>query len=211
LLVRAVALTTFAACVYGQPSAVPSNAPTVSVGSNIGLACNAVISPAAVQQDLEHQLRSGGITVSKVHSARLSAEVDCVPVTAGAQKPSIAVHQCLALSQVVSRQEQGREAMLATTWRKCQAYTCDNRQCDVLVRTGLRDLANVFIADSHEAVSVLEPLRSAAPPRPAAESTAAGFGGTSLLSKADTVYYVLYILACAIVFVMWQVRGRHAH
>jgi hypothetical protein len=206
----AVGLTVFGACLYAQTSAPPANPLMMSVGSNIGPGCGAAISPSAVQQDLEDQLRSAGLTVSKVHSARLSAEIDCVPVSGGAQKANIAVHQCLALSQVVSRQEQGREAILATTWRKCQAYTCGDRQCEVLARTGLRDLANLFVADSHQAVSMLEPLRSAAPPQ-ATGTTAAGFGTTTLISNADTTYYVLYILACAVVFLTWQLRRRHAH
>jgi len=206
----AVGVAVFGACLYAQPSAPPAKPLMMSVGSSIGPGCGAAISPSAVQQGLQDQLRSAGFTVSKVHSARLSAEIDCVPVSAGAQKANIAVHQCLALSQVVSRQEQGREAIQATTWRKCQAYTCGDRQCEVLARTGLRDLANLFVADSREAVSMLEPLRSAAPPQ-ATGTAVGGFGVTTLAANAETTYYALYIVLCAVVLLSWQFRRRHAH
>jgi hypothetical protein len=207
-LTLTLTLSICAICVTPQLAAAPANTIVMSTGSNIGAGCGAAVSQAAVQQDLEQQLRTAGMAVSKVHSAQLLAEIDCLPV---ASATGLAIHQCLSLTQVVSPRAQGGEAILATTWRKCQAYTCGTRQCDALVRTGMRDLANVFIADSPNAPPASEPVPPRALSGPGAVTAVATFAGTSILSRADAIYYVLYILACGVVFVRWQLSSRHAH
>src|SRR5579862_4399781 len=155
---RAVILL-LAAVLFSAPVGSAQASPqalTVWLSSEIAPSCEASTVQASLQADMETQLRSAGITVSRVHAAALKNDADCVPVsTAG--HTTMAVHQCLALSQGVSLAPEPRDVTLATTWRKCQSYTCAGQKCEALMRSQTRELVNAFIAD-HPAPS--------APPAP---------------------------------------------
>src|SRR5205807_7400658 len=67
----------------------------ISVGSHVAPGCGPAVAAAAVQRDVEAQLRDAGFHLAKAHTASLESEIDCVEVNAGAKTTDIAVHQCL--------------------------------------------------------------------------------------------------------------------
>ena len=184
----------------------------VSVASQIGPGCGTIFSTSPFQQEAEAQLREAGITVSRVHTAALASGLDCVPVAPDGGGRSLAVHQCLSLSQVVSVPSQANGVTIATTWRQCQQYTCAGRQCDAFARTGQRALVEEFLADFRERSGG----RTAAAPSPAPAKAAfeAAVAGPVYIEiprpvlKLGVVFYGLYILTCIAVLVRWEVGRR---
>jgi hypothetical protein len=118
----------------------------ISAGSHVAQSCGPSLAASAVQRDVEAQLGLAGFRLTKAHTASLDSEIDCVAVNPGARTTRIAVHQCLALSQVVTLPSQARGG-LATTWRRCQSYTCDQGECGTSMLEGERELARAFIAE----------------------------------------------------------------
>src|SRR5229473_7220367 len=91
----------------------------ISVGSRVAPGCGSTLAvyalkngihPSAIQRDVEAQLGLAGFRLAKAHSASLESDIDCVAVGPGARTTGIAVHQCLALSQVVTLPSQARGA-----------------------------------------------------------------------------------------------------
>jgi len=175
----------------------------LSAASQIGQGCGTAFSTFALQQDAETQLREAGIAVSRVHTAALATNLDCVPVS-GAR--AVAVHQCLGLSQVVSVPGQGSGVTMATTWRQCQQYTCAGKQCEALARGSQRNLLTAFLGDFREQFTKRAP---AAPLAPVQASVAPDPGPVYLaiprpVLKLSAVFYTLYILTCIAVLVRWE-------
>src|SRR2546429_827250 len=118
----------------------------ISAGSHVAQSCGPSLAASAVQRDVEAQLGLAGFRLTKAHTASLERENDCVAVTPGARTTRIAVHQCLALSQVVTLPSQVRGG-LATTWRRCQSYTCAHGECGASMLEGERELARAFMGE----------------------------------------------------------------
>ena len=169
---------------------------TLSVASHAAQACETRIAASAVQQDMEAQLRDAGFQVAKAHTASLASEIDCVPVTESGKNTGIAVHQCLALSQVVSLPTQARNTM-ATTWRQCLAYTCALKGCESTALSGVHQLVTAFIGEVPQ-------LTEARPAAPAPSPVRSAFD-----SGATVLYMSFYILACFAVLFRWE-WSKHA-
>ena len=178
-----------------QTNSEPPGGRTLWVAARVARSCNGPVRDAAIQSAVEAQLREAGIAVSRVHTAVLSADVDCAWVTAG-RTTTISVHQCLDLSQPVSIPAEGRRETLASTWRKCQSYTCTRTQCGTAALSQSRKLVEAFVADSPgpKLAAVLSP-RPPAPAPPPAEA-AIYTPPTTLVRTAVASYYVIYIAAC---------------
>jgi hypothetical protein len=82
----------------------------ISAGSHVAQSCGPSLAAAAVQRDVEAQLGLENFRVTKAHTASLESEIDCVAVNPRAPTTRLAVHQCLALSQVVTLPAQVRGA-----------------------------------------------------------------------------------------------------
>ena len=174
-----------------------AQATNVSVTSQISHGCGTAIAAAMLQRDIETQLRNAGLVVSRVPSAKLTTNLDCVPVSDQSRSAGMAVHQCLALSQVVSVPSQADAMTMATTWQQCQSYTCAGRHCADYAQTSQRSLVDTFLAVEHERSADL-PVRAAN----------IGLAGTPL--RVDQVFYGLYILICLGLVVRWGTASRPA-
>jgi len=174
-----------------------AQATNVSVSSHIGQGCGTAIAAPLLQRDIETQLRNAGIVVSRVHSAKLNTTLDCVPVSDQSRAAGMAVHQCLALSQVVSVPSHAHGMTMATTWQQCQSYTCTGHHCSDYAQTSQRSLVDTFLAVEHERSANL-PVHAAsiAVPTPPL--------------RVDQVFYGLYILTCLGLVVRWGTASRHA-
>jgi hypothetical protein len=175
-----------------------------------------MISQAAVQGDVESQLRLSGIALSRVHTARLAAEVDCTPLVIGGRIATIGVRQCLSISETVPAPSGVRGLTLATTWRKCGSLTCAGRRCQAVMESDLRGLVDVFISHFRELnagpglqAQAVEGVTGVVKPQPVEP----GLGSESshvptAISVASTLkvanlYYTLYILTCLAVLGYW--------
>jgi hypothetical protein len=100
---------------------------------------------------------------------------------------------------VVTLPSQARGA-LATTWRRCQSYTCAHGECGTSVLAGERDLVGVFIsefrarppAETEPAVAMVAPFAQRA--------------ASSLSLGTKIIYYGFYIVACCAVLFRWEWR-----
>ena len=190
----------------GKPL-IPLAAPLrMSVASNVAQGCGGTVLPSVIQQDAEAQLRGVGVTVSNIHNAQLAIDVDCVAVTPSARSTVVVVHQCLAFSELVSAPSNDGRAMLATTWRKCQSFTCGGAKCEPLVRSGLHTLINPFFSDFQERNSRNDLPIPQIRPQPQA-SVIPGEAPHRLVGRV--VFYLLYIMTCVTVLVYWQRREHH--
>jgi hypothetical protein len=189
------------------PGAVPV---AMSVASNIGRGCGDLVPPSVLQQDVEARLRGLGVTISSVHSAQLAVDVDCVGVGPGTRMSGVAVHQCLGLSEVVSVPSNDGRAMLATTWRQCQSYTCAGAKCKPLARTGLQTLIDSCLGDfqeRHLARQGGQPPHAAK--RAAVATVSSAYPETSPRMVGRVLFYSLYIMVCVSVMVYWQCRKQY--
>ncbi len=200
---------------FGQevhPASRPGEALTIWAASNVAPSCGDAIPRAALQQDVETQLRVAGIAVSRVHTAALTVDVDCVPVIARARTTGQAVHQCLDLSQRVSLPSPARGVTLATTWRKCQSYTCRNGQCEAKVRSGLRSLVDAFLTDIGQSNSASElPAQPIAAKLPAIGSLTVNAPVPKLTLTPVATFYLMYIMTCLAVLVRWEYCRPRVH
>lgn len=176
----------------------------LSVALQSGPGCGGAIPGTVLQQDTETQLRKAGIAVSRVHTAALNTDFDCVPVKAESRAASLAVHQCLSLSQVVSMPTHSNGMTMATTWRQCESYTCSGRECQGYARTGQRGLVDAFLVEFRERAA--KPTQTApAPAQPAAVPLQAGMADAPKPGLRFTVvFYVAYILMCLAVLARWE-------
>src|SRR5438128_1661780 len=99
-----VGLLVFAFCPLSAQKA------TISVSSRVTEACGSSVVASAAQRQLEASLRDAAFQIAKVNAASVGSEVDCVAVPAHGKSRTTAIHQCLALSQVVSLPAQARSA-----------------------------------------------------------------------------------------------------
>jgi hypothetical protein len=176
----------------------------VSVASTVSPGCRG-LSPAQVtQRNTEAQLRGAGVTVSNVHNARISVDIDCVAVDRESGPASVAVHQCVAFSEVVSAPSNSDKAMLASTWRNCQSYTCGTARCGALIRTGLQGLIDAFLSDWR-----MRQANGGRPrpieQRPQGANDLAAF--TAARQRVDaSLFFSVYILVCLTQLFHWQFR-----
>ena len=179
----------------------------LSVASQIGQSCGAAFTASALQQEAESQLRQAGIAVSRVHTGMLTTDLACVPLAAESGARSMAVHQCLALSQAVSMPGQVNGVTSATTWRQCRQYTCSIRQCDANARSGQHDLVTAFLAEFREQFTKPAQPASAAPPAQQAHPAEAAMVQIEVprtTLKASVIIFGLYILTCVAVLIRWE-------
>src|SRR5215813_4923961 len=123
-----------------------SSSLSISAVSTVSPGCGTTISPIGLQQDLENQLRAEGIFVSRVHTASLVTDIDCVSRNSVRQRATLGVRQCLTLSQLASSRSQAIGVTFVKTWQKCDSYTCTTRKCGTTARSRLRSLASAFLA-----------------------------------------------------------------
>jgi hypothetical protein len=168
------------------------------VSSGIGRGCGGGIAPTKLQDAATARLAYVGITVSNVHNATLSMDLDCRPVTPGGN-PLRAVEECLTFSEFVSAPSKDGKPTLASTWHKCRSYSCD-RKCEES-KHYTAQLVGEFLGDLWE--------RSPVSPNPApvmAPSTAAQEKGPG--TTVRVAIFGGYILNCISVLVYWQLRNR---
>jgi len=193
---------------FGQErSKIPLAAPLrMSVTSNVAQGCGGAIPPSVIQQVAEAQLRAVGVTVANIHNAQLAMDIDCVAVTPGSRSAAVVVHQCLAFSEPVPAASNGGRAMFATTWRKCQSFTCGGAKCELLARSGLSTLVNPFLSDFQE-----RNARNDLPSPQIRLQPRAGFlsGEVPQRVVGGVVFYLLYIMVCVTVMVYWRRRAHH--
>lgn len=188
-----------------HPANRPGEALKVWPTSNVAQSCGTAIPRTVLQQDVETQLRLAGIAVSRVHTAVLTADVDCVPVIARGRTTRIAVNQCLDLSQRVSSPSQVPGMTIGTTWRKCQSDTCGTGHCEAKVRSGLRGLVDAFITEFGKSNSAYElPAQPTAPTPPAIENLTATALAPNAAPTPAAIFYLLYIMICTAVLVRWE-------
>jgi hypothetical protein len=72
-----------------------------------------------MQSDAATHLRGAGVTVSDIHNARLTVDLDCVPVNPAVRGGALAVHQCPGFSELVSAPNS--QPILANTCRQCES------------------------------------------------------------------------------------------
>src|SRR5713101_1650995 len=171
----------------------------ISVGSRVAQGCGSALAASAIQRDVEAHLGLAGFRLAKAHSASLESDIDCVAVGSRARTTGIAVHQCLALSQLVTLPSQARGA-LATTWRRCQSYTCAHGECGASLLAAERDLVRVFISE-FRARPQTETEPAVARAAPFAQRAA-----SSLSLGAKVIYYGFYIVACCALLLRWEWR-----
>jgi hypothetical protein len=180
---------------------LPAGSPfRIAVAQNVTPGCGTAVAPTVLQQNAEMRLRSVGLTVSDIHNAKLGIDVDCVPVTsAGGRNPgrSLAVHQCLGFSEVVSAAAGGGQPMLADTWRQCESYICESEKCQATVDAGLTGLVDTFL-------SVLAERSSEPPVRPLSSGGATG----TATPYERVIFFGLYTITCLTMFLYWQIRKR---
>jgi len=182
--------------------------------SNVARGCGESITPAAIQQEAAARLRVAGVTVSNIHNAQLTDEVDCVAVTPSVRTSALAVHQCLSFSEVVSASSTNR-AMLATTWHNCESYMCAGARCERQAQASLGNLIDAFFKDysdrfSRSAAPAVPALPGAEGPRPPAVAYLASAVTAPEYFVHRVVFFSLYIALCLSILVRWQIR-RHAH
>jgi|SRR5215472_160201 len=178
----------------------------LSVRAQASPQCGPAVSNMLDPQGTEGRLRALGFQIARARNATLVHEVNCT-----VDRRTIAVQQCLSLSEFVAVPSQSRAVQLAKQWRECKTYSCVGAACSNAVSAGLRDLEGVFLANFHpQPNAIADATLSAAefaPAAPTVERSAgpfliAGIPGISL-------YYLCYILLCITVIFWWQFR-KHA-
>ena len=187
---RALALTWLAA--FGAGSASGQHL-LLSVRAQAGELCRPAISSVLDPQGTEARLRAVGFQISRARNATLAHEVNCT-----VERKTVAVEQCLSLSEFVAVPSQSRAVQLRKPWRECKIYSCVGAACGNAVSAGLRDLEGVFLANFHPPTNaVAEPAPAPTVKQPAAP-VVAGIPGVPL-------YYLCYILTCITVMFRWQI------
>ena len=158
-------------------------------------ACGSAVSAAAVQKNFEGRLRSAGITVSAIHNAQIAMSLDCLALQDSAGAAAVAVHQCLAYSEVVSVAREGKP-ILASTWQNCQSYTCRTGKCDSQTSSATGTLMNAFLTELQqrtqaEATQFVPVLTYNPPPR---------------RNVIQFLFYTVFMMACLSVLFYWQWR-----
>jgi hypothetical protein len=192
---------------------------SISAASTASPSCGATISAVGLQQDLETQLRAGDIFVSRVHTARLVTDIDCVSRNSVRQRATLGVRQCLALSQLASSRSQAIGVTFVKTWQKCDSYTCATRKCGTVARSRLQTLASAFIADLYATGSASSSLAHFAQPEPPRLAIAQeeyrdphSRGRVFQIAPELVVaYYVSYLATCCAVMLRWLQRQHQFH
>ena len=190
------------ACFAQQPASTPriTGAFRISVAPHVSAACGTSVANVTQQQNAETRLRSAGIVVSEIHNSQLAIDLDCVPVAAKGPGSSLAVHQCLGFSEVVSASNDS-QPMLAGTWRKCESYVCASARCEAAANSGLATLVDAFL-------SGLAERSSQAPVRPPENPTA--YANTGATPVERVIFFGLYTMTCLTTLIYWQIRKRSA-
>jgi hypothetical protein len=170
----------------------------LSAVSQTSEGCGSLITAPAVQQNLEGQLRSVGINLSAIYNAQISTDLDCMAMEDGT-RAAIAVHQCLAFSEVVSASRQDKP-ILASTWRKCQSYTCRSGNCDSQASATTGTLLGAFLVEFQrrtqaEATQFVPAITYNPPPK---------------RNVVQFVFYTGFIMACLSVLFYGQWRRPRA-
>ena len=126
-------------------------------------------------------------------------DLDCVALEDGIRGGPTAVHQCLALSEVVSASGQYKP-ILASTWRNCQSYTCRGGKCDSQVSAATGVLIGAFLSELRrrtqaESTQFVPVVAYAPPPR---------------RNVVQFIFYTVFMMACLSVLFYWQWRRPRA-
>jgi hypothetical protein len=155
-----------------------------------------VIPALAVRQNFEGQLRAAGINLSDLYNAQISSDLDCMALENDVRSAAIAVHQCLALSEVVSAASREGKPILASTWRDCRSYTCRGGNCDSQVSLATGTLIGSFLSEFQrrtqaEATQFVTVMRYTPPPKQ---------------HVVQFLFYTGFIMACLSVLFYWHWR-----
>ena len=205
-------LALYASSGQERRSTLASASLRLSSASHVANSCAAVFSPSTVQEAIDVHLRDAGIVVSRVHTAQLAADVDCVAVGARGRNSAIAVQQCLGYSELVSAPSRKSGVTLANTWRKCQSFVCSGGRCEPSMRAGISTLMSSFLTDFERSTKT---SGLAAPPpegRIQVPAVLPSFTGNLVQravvsGRATVAFYSLYILACMVLMLYWQFRS----
>jgi hypothetical protein len=129
----------------GQSSGKPLASLRFLVTSNVGRGCGGGILPSAIREAAVARLAYVGITMSNIHNARLSLELECMAI-APIRNKTIAVQECLTFSEFVSTPSNEVRPMFTSTWRRCRSYTCD-RKCETAPEHYEARLMGDFLGD----------------------------------------------------------------
>jgi hypothetical protein len=177
----------------------------LSVRAQADAQCSPAVTNALDPQGTEARLRAVGFQIARARNATLAHEVNCT-----VDRRTVAVHQCLSLSEFVAVPFQSRAVQLAKPWRECKTYSCVGAACGDAVSAGLRDLEARFLANVHPQANVIADLRPNTPPyTPAPPAVKRSAGAFVAGIPGASLYYLCYILTCMTVFFRWQVC-KHA-
>jgi hypothetical protein len=178
----------------------------LSVNARAGSACSATISGALDPQGTEARLRAVGFQITKARNATLAHEVDCT-----VDNRTVAIHQCLALSEFIAAALGSRAVQAVARWSECKDYTCSAAACTQSVSDGLSDLEALFATrfiQQNDAGAEAKPSGIASEHAPQAGSAAVRQLSGRLPTPA--LYYVCYILVCITVLFRWSIADTHA-
>jgi hypothetical protein len=193
---------------FGQDRSAPPLAMTLAASAKTSEGCGPTMA-AAIQPNLEAQLRALGMTLSRVHNATLLAETNCEPTEQGtANAARISVRECLSLSQVVRQATHANGMSLDTTWRKCSAIVCAPGKCDTSALTAQKGLVADFVSHLRETApqAAQEDAAAVPPPEDPAPVNRVVMAATmyEVAPPPDrnlrTVFYAAYILTCVVLF-----------
>ena len=179
-----------------RPASPTTTSPRISVVSKIAQSCGAGIAPPALQHNAERDLRDAGFTISTLHTAELETGIDCVADSGAARKSSLAVHQCLSFSEIVSSRSHPGASLMTGTWQNCQAFRCSD-QCAAAAMETQNVLVRSFLDDFQARQS--QEFQN--------DRMRRQIGEQSPMPRIQPlVIYSLYILCCLSVLCHWQLR-----
>jgi hypothetical protein len=150
-------------------------------------------------QGTESRLRAAGFQVARAaRNATVVHEVTCA-----VERKTVAVQQCLSLSEFVAAPAQSRSVQLVERWRQCKTYACTGGACSDAVSAGLRDLEGLFLANFHTQTGAIVGITESTPAAPTAKSPGGRLAGGS---PGVSLYYLCYILTCITVLFRWEFR-----
>lgn len=219
--VRGFWLCGFIAAFGVHIQAAAAQLPRIAVVSNTTPTCSASIIPTEIRNGAVTRLAAAGIEVWNIYNARLNADMDCVIVSSGTRSGTMVVNECLTFSELVSTPLNENRMALASTWRKCESYTCNRTKCAAADRKTAqlidyfsaylreRDTQSSISLDKSQPEVLPHPGKRIAPASSTRGPANVDSRSTILASTTGyTVIYGIYVLNCLCILLYWQLRKR---
>jgi hypothetical protein len=191
--------------VSGQSTGSSLASLRVLVTSNVARGCGSGILSSAIQEAAAVRLTYVGMTVSNIHNARLSLDLDCAAIAPIHGNKSMAVQECLTFYNFVS--PNAARPAFTSSWRRCRSYTCD-RKCEAVAERNEARLIGDFLGDLWErSPDSMPPRKNQGPSVTMAASNSFQDVSPPGSTTRSTVLGA-YILTCISVLVYWQFRNR---